>query len=62
MMDNEKQFRCSHGRARATFTRELESAVELGWDDYAAGRIILDLLEVGQTAVDQDGDSWERIE
>lgn len=39
----------------------IEKAAKLGWKD-GQGVAILDRLQVGETAVDIDGDTWERVE
>jgi hypothetical protein len=41
---------------------ELVDAAENGWDDYVLGVEALDSLEVGESAVDDDGDTWERVQ
>lgn len=42
-------------------TYNLDQAANIGWDDPAVGADELDALEIGETLIDEDGDTWERI-
>lgn len=37
-------------------------AATLGWGISHVGYEVLDQLEVGETTIDDDGDTWERVE
>lgn len=40
----------------------LDTASRMGWDSAERGYELLDTLEVGGTILDEDGDTWERVE
>ena len=60
-MDTEKRFTCVSLPSDPQYANlHLSGAVLSGWRDFAPGRAKLEALQVGDTAVDDDGDTWER--
>lgn len=65
MMDNEKRFKCN----ATTAPQDIDDAVCVGFaisiaagdEDRGDVRARFDALEIGETLVDEDGDTWERI-
>lgn len=65
-MDNEKRFKLAHisDDDRIRFQGQehpLLMASSMGWLYPSVGREALEALDVGETLIDQDGDTWERI-
>ena len=65
-MDTEKQFKVvdTYDPLRAHLkglTEGLYDAAAMGWDSSDQGEEILGSLGIGESAVDEDLDTWERI-
>lgn len=43
-------------------SKTIRVAAFLGWGLEHVGYAVLDQLEVGETTIDDDGDTWERVE
>lgn len=59
----DKRFRCYYrGHDRAANRHSLEVCASVGWNEEnrAAAIALLEGLELGQRAKDDDGDYWER--
>ena len=48
---------------RCTYSETTQEALERGWSpgNWVSARNALEALEIGETLVDEDGDTWERI-
>lgn len=61
-MDTEKRFTCIDTSHIGDFIDlSISAACLAGWWDVDAGRTKLDALELFDSCVDDDGDTWERI-
>lgn len=58
-----KRFRCSNDQGNVYgHDPYIGTAAFLGWFLSEVGYEVLDQLEVGETTIDDDGDTWERVE
>jgi len=59
---DERSFKLTNELTGEVSYAGIGRASYLGWELAAVGYEVLDQLQVGETTIDDDGDTWERVE